>query len=142
MHPNYLGFQVDWPVFVKMPFTSFGKPWKKRQHFDWQNQINPDPAKISILYSAGYIHHNEVLEVETKVGDRLGEMNTEQLTSLVRLMNNHVKKVTSTVTEYNKKKCKQSLVDDRQRGLIRSFLRNNAYIMDIFYETRDKLLKD
>jgi hypothetical protein len=30
MHPSYLGFQIDWPVFVKIPFTADGKNTKAR----------------------------------------------------------------------------------------------------------------
>jgi hypothetical protein len=95
---------------------------------------------VSSLYLTGYLYHNTELEVETKVGDRLNEMNTLQLERLVTLLNAEVKARTNSVTEYTAKKCKQSKIDDKQRGLLRSFLRNNRWIEDRFYEIRDDIL--
>jgi len=134
-HPSYLGWQVDWPLFVKVPFGD----WKKGQHYDWRKH-NIDPSRVAINYVTGLVYHNTDLEVETKVGDRLNEMNTLQLDRLVTLLNAEVKSRTNSVTEYTAKKCKQSKIDDKQRGLLRSFLRNNRWIEDKFYEIRDNVL--
>lgn len=138
-HPHYLGWQIDWPVFVKTPFISDGKEWQRGEHFNWLNRNLPAQS-VGILYNSGYLYHNTELEAETKVGDRLNEMTTAQLDTLVTLLNAEVKARTNGVTEYTAKKCKQSKIDDKQRGLIRSFLRNNRWIEDKFYEIRDSIL--
>lgn len=139
-HPSYLGWQIDWPVFVKMPFTAFGKYWKKGELFNWHSQITADPKKIATLYASGYIYHNKEFTKEQKVGDRLGEMNSEQLYRVVSDLNAHLKKNVATTQEFNKKKCKLSKIDDKQRGLLRSFLRQQPWIVDYFYEIRDTVL--
>lgn len=138
-HPRYLGWQIDWPLFVKTPFTADGEEWEQGEHFNWLNR-GIDPLAVSRLYSTGFLYHNTELEVETKVGDRLNEMTTAQLDRLVTLLNAEVKSRTNSVTEYTAKKCKQSKIDDKQRGLVRSFLRNNRWIEDKFYEIRDSIL--
>lgn len=142
MHPRYLGWQMDWPVFVKTPFSSFGKPWKKNELFDWQNFNSSDPEKVAQLYASGFIAHNEELQKETKAGDRLGEMNSEHLRRLVVMLNDELKKNTQNSVEFNKKKCKHSRIDDKQRGLIRTFLIRQPWITDKFYEFRDTILGD
>lgn len=138
-HPTYLGWQIDWPVFVKMPFSADGKTWERGEYFNWLNRdINPDA--VAHLYATNFIYHNRELEKEVKVGDRLNEMDLGQLESLVRLLNAEVKAKTNSTTEYNAKKCKQSKIEEKQRGLLRSFIRNNRWIEDLFYETRDNIL--
>lgn len=139
-HPTYLGWQIDWPVFVKIPFTAFGKYWKKGELFNWHTQHSVKPEDIAQLYAANFIYHNREMEVGQKVGDRLGEMGIEQLFTVVRLLNDHLKKNTATSQEFNKRKCKGSKVADKQRGLIRSFLRHQPWIVDHFYEIRDEVL--
>ena len=138
-HPTYLGWQIDWPVFVKMPFSADGKDWQQGEHFNWLNR-GIEPSSVAHLYASNYIHHNSELEKETKVGDRLGEMDTAQLGELVRLLNAEVKAKTNSASEFNSKRCKQSKIDDKQRGLIRSFIRNNRWVEDRFYEIRDNIL--
>jgi len=94
MHPTYLGWQVDWPVFIKLPVSANGKNWKRGEHFNWLEQgIDQD-------------------------------------------------KVATSTNEYNIKKCKKSKIDDKQRGLIRRFLNNSAWITEDFYAIRDKILND
>ena len=115
MHPTWLGFQMDWPVFVKHPFDAANVSWTRGHHFNWQ---------------------------ENKVGDRLSEMNAEQLYTLVGLLNSEVKKRTSSAEELKNKRCRQSKIDDKQRGLIRSFLRKNPWITEDFYKFRDDILGD
>ena len=135
-HPNYLGFQLDWPVFVKIPFSGY----EKGEHFDWLTK-NVDPARVAQLYSTGHIYHNKELEKEVKVGDRLEELDSSQLETLVGLLNAEVKSRTNSTNEYTAKKCKQSKIDSKQRGLLRSFLRNNRWIEEKFFEIRDDILK-
>ena len=141
MHPRYLGFQVDWPVFIKIPFTADGKQWKKSEHFNWAER-GIETKNAATLYAQGFIYHNTELAKANKVGDRLGEMSKDDLYSLVVQLNNIVKKQTTTTKEFNNKKCKQSKIEDKQRGLIRRFLNHNPWITEEYYEIRDHILGD
>lgn len=141
MHPTYLGFQVDWPVFVKNTFSAASKNWARGEHFNWQER-RLDQYKVYTMYAAGYLYHNNELEKQNKVGDRLSEMNSEQLLTMVTLLNGVVKKRTSTAQEFQDKRCRQSKIDDKQRGLIRSWLRKNTWVEDDYYKFRDQVLKD
>ena len=134
-HPQYLGWQIDWPLFVKVPFGDY----KKGDHYDWVKK-DIDPSRVAQLYATGHLHHNKALEKETKVGDRLGEMSSTQLNTLVNLINAEVKARTNGTTEYQAKRLKQSKIDEKQRAFIRSFLRQNRWIEEKFYEIRDTIL--
>ena len=141
MHPSYLGFQVDWPLFIKNPLTADNKNWKRGDHFNWlERGLAQD--RVAILYASGYLYHNSELEVQTKVGDRLSELAGKQLETLVNLLNAEVKSRTSSQSEFDTKKCKKSKIDDKQRGLIRRFLNNNRWITEDFYAIRDRVLAD
>jgi len=139
MHPRYLGFQVDWPVFVKIPFTADGKHWKKSEHFNWAER-ELEMKDVASLYAQGFIYHNTELAKVNKVGDRLGEMNSGDLYRLVVQLNGIVKERTTTAKEYNDKRCKQSKIEDKQRGLIRRFLNRNPWVTEDFYRLRDHIL--
>lgn len=139
MHPTYLGIQVDWPLFVKMPLNADGKLWKVGDHFNWLER-GIDADKVASLYVTNYLHHNKELEVQSKVGDRLSEFSSKKLDTLVSLLNVIVKDRTSSAAEYNLKKCRKSKIDDKQRGLIRRFLNNSAWITEDFYRIRDEIL--
>jgi hypothetical protein len=139
MHPTYLGWQVDWPVFVKLPLLADNKNWKRGDHFNWlERGLAQD--KIATLYASGYLYHNTELEVQSKVGDRLSELAGKELETLVNLLNAEVKARTSSTAEFETKKCKKSKIDDKQRGLVRRFLNSNRWITEDFYEIRDKIL--
>lgn len=139
MHPTYLGFQIDWPLFIKMPLTADNKNWKKGEHFNWLERSIDDKV-VATLYASGYVYHNKDLEVQNKVGDRLSEMDIKQLDTLVNLLNVEVKSRTSSTSEFESKKCKKSKIADKQRGLIRRFLNGNRWITEDFYTIRDKVL--
>jgi hypothetical protein len=139
MHPTYLGLQVDWPLFVKMPLNADGKLWKVGDHFNWLER-GIDADKVASLYVTNYVHHNEALAVQNKVGDRLSELAGKQLETLVNLMNAEVKKRTSSNAEFEAKKCKKSKLDDKQRGLVRRFLNSSHWITEDFYVIRDGIL--
>lgn len=141
MHPTYLGWQVDWPVFIKRPLMADSKTWSQGDYFNWFER-GIDADKVATLYFSGYIHHNKELEVQTKVGDRLSELAGKQLDTLVNLLNAEVKKRTSSTSEFETKKCKKSKLDDKQRGLIRRFLNSNNWVIEDFYGIRDKILND
>ena len=141
MHPTYLGWQVDWPVFVKLPLLADNKNWKRGDHFNWlERGLAQD--KIATLYASGYLYHNTELEVQSKVGDRLSELAGKELETLVNLLNTEVKARTSSTAEFETKKCKKSKIDDKQRGLIRRFLNSNSWVIEDFYNIRDKILND
>lgn len=141
MHPTYLGWQVDWPVFIKRPLMADSKTWKQGDYFNWFEREIPADT-VATLYASGYIHHNKELEVQNKVGDRLSELAGKQLDTLVNLLNAEVKKRTSSTSEFETKKCKKSKLDDKQRGLIRRFLNSNSWVIEDFYNIRDKILND
>lgn len=134
-HPIYLGWQVDWPLFVKVPFGD----WKRFQHYNW---IDRDiaPERVASLYASGFLHHNKALEGDSKVGDRLNEMTIDQLDTLVNLLNAKVKEFTNSVKEFNDRRCKKSRILDKQRGLIRRFLYSSNWITEDFYKYRDQVL--
>jgi len=139
-HPAYLSWQVDWPLFVKIPFNAAGKQWKKGDHFDWLVLKIEEPA-VAQLYATGRLYHNKELEKQTNVGDKLEMLDSKQLKLLVEGLNAEVKLRTNSAAEFKSKRCKQSAYDNKQRGLIRSFLRNNLWIEDKFFEVRDGILE-
>jgi len=139
MHPTHLGWQVDWPVFVKLPLLADSKNWKRGEHFNWLER-GMQQDKIATLYASGYLYHNTELEVQSKVGDRLSELAGKELETLVNLLNAEVKSRTSSTAEFETKKCKKSKIDDKQRGLVRRFLNSNRWVTEDFYEIRDKIL--
>lgn len=143
---NSFGWQVDWPVFVKSSFQAFGKNWERGEHFNWRDQkfrsddIDDVYWTVFQLYKNNYIRHNREKEKSNKIGDRLGEMSDGQLYRLVAALNSIVKQKAVSKTEFNKIKCKQSKITDKQRGLIRTFLHQNPWIVEDFYNHRDSIL--
>lgn len=146
MEDNHFGWQIDRPVFVKQEINAFGKTWKRGEEFKWYNQQfravdwYQQLKNVHNLYNQGFIHHDRNKEIATKVGDRLSEMNGEQLYSLVSQLNDIVRKNTSGPTEFGQKKCKISKINDKQRGQIRQWLRKNAWAQEQFYTIRDNIL--
>ena len=134
-HPHYLGWQIEWPLFVKIPFGDY----KKGDQYDWVKK-DIDPVRVAQLYATGHLYHNKELEKENKVGDRLNEMSQAQLNNLVTLLNAEVKARTNSTSEYTSKKVKQSKIEEKQKALVRSFLRHNRWIEEKFYEIRDNIL--
>jgi hypothetical protein len=141
IHPTYLGWQVDWPLFVKMKFSSGGRNWTKGEEFKWA-ELGVLQDVVSKLYSVNFVHHNPELEKQNKVGDRLHEMNEDQLKTLVLLLNAELKKRTVSTKDFNEKRCRQSRIANKQRGLIRRFLYSNKWCEEVFYDIRDKVLND
>ena len=143
---NAFGWQVDRPVFVKTSFTAFGKTWTRGEEFSWINQNfraedwEQQLFNVFNLYNSGFLRHDKEKESSNKVGDRLSELNAENLRRLVVNLNDIVKKRTSTQKEFNDKKCKQSTITDKQRGLIRQWLRRNHWALEDFTSARDFIL--
>lgn len=148
MEDNHFGWQIDRPVFVKMPFSAFGRSWERGDEFNWINQNFraedwfQQLKNVSALYNKGFLHHDRHKEKANKVGDRLSEMNGEQLYHLVSQLNAIVKQRTTSAQEFKDKKCKSSKIDDKQRGLIRQWLRRNPWAQEDFYKYRDSILGD
>lgn len=140
----YKDLQANLPIFIKSrhyPLTWQGKTFEYNQHLPWQ-EMNISYDTVRLWFIQGIVYHNQELEKQSKVGDRLSELDNSGLSKLVEDINNIVKSRTNSTSEFNSKKCKKSKIDDKQRGLIRSFLRNNAWIEDEFYILRDNLLED
>lgn len=135
-------FQYSKPVFVRdryKPIKVKGKWYKYNDYFPWQ-EVGLEAEKAQIMYDIDRLYHNEELEVESKVGDRLSELKGEKLKKLVRLTNALVKKRCTTDKEYQSKKVKGSLVEEKQRGLIRAWVNRNNWALDEYYEIRDSIL--
>lgn len=141
---NYLDFQVDVPVFVRSkhnPLVINGVTYEEGQNLPWQ-EINLDYETVRQWWLLGMIHHNQNLEKEVQVGDRLAELDKNQLEKMVDAINALVKERANSTAEFTQKRCKKSRIDDKQRGLLRSFLRNNSkWVEEDFYMIRDKLLE-
>ena len=120
-------FQMDRPLFVRIPFRAGTKDWKKGREFPWR-EMAMDNKRVMILYTQGFLHHNDELEKETRVGDGLEALTREQLHDIVDNINKKVKEKTKTDAEFQKKKCKKSSLKDKQIGLLRSWRRNFGYL--------------
>lgn len=134
--------QYNQPLFVRHRHRTVkwkGKEFKYNDYFPWQELYVPE-ATVKVLFDTGMLYHNPDLEKQSKVGDRLAEMNSEDLISLVRQCNAIIKKRATTDKEYQDKKIKQSKLDDKQRGLIRAWLYRNAWMQEDYYTIRDHIL--
>lgn len=135
-------FQLNLPVFVRTRHKTIqwkNNSWTYNEHIPWEELQIPAEA-VRLWFTADLIYHNEELEVQSKVGDRLSELSSTQIVKLVTDINLVVKKRTLSTKEFNDKKCRISKLADKQRGLVRSFLRNNDWIEEDFYRIRDSLL--
>lgn len=145
---NAFGWQVERPVFVKTPFTAFGRKWQPGKQFNWQEQPcrSEDYVKVMhsvhSLYKTGKIHHDSAREDTSGVGDRLHEFRARDLEKLVNLVNALVKKRSNTAKEARDKSMKYSKVVDKQRGLIRSWVYSNSWALEEYNEIRLGILSD
>lgn len=117
-------FQYDRPIFIRIPFFTRGKEWTYGEHFPWR-EMNMPQDKIQILYNNGNLIHSEEQETFLVVGDGLEALSVAGLKDIVDDYNERVKKVVATKTDAIRRKCPQSTIADKQRGLIRSWRRNN-----------------
>ncbi len=116
-------FQLDRPVFVKVPFRARAKDWKKGSEFKWKELGLPE-ANVTTLYNQDFLYHNSDLEGALQVGDGLEVLDVAGLHSLVDDYNKRIKAVVPHQTAFEQKKMKKSQIADKQRGLIRSWRRN------------------
>jgi hypothetical protein len=140
-HPEYLGWQIDWPLYVKVPVLNVqGKVYSKGDYLPWA-ELKLDPSKIAQMYRQKMVYHNSNFAKEDGYGDRLGEIKNTNLRGLVQMMNHHLKKEhCATEEEFKKKRCRQSNVGDTQRRFIRQFLAKNPYMSDYFLSIRDNYI--
>ena len=136
--------QYDHPLFVRdryQPVVWKGKMFNFQDHFPWKELTVPEDV-IFALWGAGRLYHDPSLEKEQKVGDRLEEFDIDKLERLVDSLNLEVKRLTTSTTEYERKKIKKSKIRDKQIGLLRSWKRNNLWAEDNFFTERDKILSE
>lgn len=140
-HPEYLGWQVDWPLYVKVPvLTTQGKVYKRGDYFPWA-EIQVDPKKVSQMYRQKLVYHNDNFAKQDGHGDRLGEMNAQQLKSLAQMLNTELrKKHCATEEDFKRKRCRFSTIKDTQRRFLRQFLAKNPYIHEYFMSIRDSYI--
>lgn len=134
---------INKPVFVQDYYkglTYRGRLYEYNDLFPWQ-ELGMSEQDFLMLYSVDRLYHNESLEADQKVGDRLAELSFKDLKTLVNLLNTSIKSKTTSTTEFNKLKIKQSTKEDRQRALVRAWLARNAWAAEAFYEVRDNLLE-
>lgn len=117
-------FQFDRPVFVRIPFDARGKTWKREEHLPWK-EMNFPTDTIQILYNNGYLIHNDEIETRLQVGDGLEALDMVGLKQIVDDYNERIKEVVKTDLDFKRRKCPSSTLADRQRGLLRSWRRNN-----------------
>ena len=118
MAHTVIPFQIDRPVFVKVPFTAFGgKRLERDMEFKWNYHFPVE--KVVVMYNQGKLYHDENKEVELQVGDGLEAMEIEGLHSLVATINEKVKAKTKSAKEEHTKKCPKSKIKAKQIGLIR-----------------------
>ena len=120
-------FQFDRPVFVRLPFDGHKRSFKAGDEFKWK-ELGVNELRVEILYNKGWLHHNSEMEVKTKVGDGLEELDVDGLHAVVDTINAKVKAKSQSQADFDKKKCKKSKIADKQRGLIRSWRRTYGHL--------------
>lgn len=117
-------FQYDRPTFIRIPFFTRGKTWDYDEHFPWKEMSIPT-ERVEILFNSGSLYQSEEVEQQLQVGDGLEVLDITALHELVDDYIARVKVVTKTDFEFNRRKPAKSKITDKQRGLIRSWRRNN-----------------
>ncbi len=116
-------FQVDRPVFVKVPFTASGRSLKVGDQFKWlETGFSRDKAMI--LFNQGFLYHSDDMVAEKRsevIGDGLEAFSEEELASLVKKINESVKAKTKSDSEFSRKKVKTSKIKWKQISLIRNW---------------------
>jgi hypothetical protein len=136
-----IAFNPSKPLFVRHPngIVMGGKKYKKSSEVAWVEE-GFDEGRIRIMFNQRILYHNPELEVKNKVGDRLEEMNKEQMKILYNLLNAALKQKTTTNTEYTEKKIKWSVNEHKLRAFIRRWVYSNPWAKEQFETERDKIL--
>lgn len=119
---NY--FQLDRPIFVRIEFSARNKTWKVGDHLPWR-EMNLPQDKIQILFNNGFLIHSDESENLMQVGDGLEALDSEGLQQIVDDYNKRIKAVCTVDSHFLRRKCPSSRIATKQRGLIRSWRRNN-----------------
>lgn len=140
-HPRYLGWQMDWPIYVKVPVLNVrNKVFKRGDYFPWA-EMQLDPERIATMYLQGMLYHNEEKAKTDGHGDRLGEMSLDAMKKLAQMLNTELrKKHCATEEDFKRKRCRVSAIAETQRRFIRQFLAKNPYINDYFLSIRDNYI--
>ena len=120
-----LPFQIDRPVFVRIPFKTRNKIWEHGEHLPWK-EMNMEQERVQIMYNTGSLYHSDEQEISMQVGDGLEAIDIVGLHQIVDDYNARVKAIVGTNTNLmQRRKCPMSKLATKQRGLIRSWRRNN-----------------
>ena len=121
-----LPFQVDKPIFCKIPIPALGRVWGVDSHFKWQEMRMP-MQRIARMYVQGNFYHSDELEekISPVIGDGLEEMNRDALHALVDSINKMLKE---TNDDRFKNFVRKSNIKDKQIGLLRSWRRNFGHL--------------
>ena len=92
------------------------------------------------LYNTNRLHHDSAREVQQKVGDRIGELTADEVHTLIRKMNDILKKRCVTSKEFQDKRIKQSKILEKQRGILRSWINRNHWALEEYTTIRDEML--
>lgn len=126
---RHIPLQFDKPLFVKVPLRAARRDYSKGDELKWK-ELNLDESRIQVLYTQGFLYHNDDLEIERKVGDGLEALTIEELSSLVDRINKGLEAKSQSKSYYESKKCKKSKIKSKQIGLIRSWRRNYGDLED------------
>ena len=77
------------------------------------------------LYNSGQLIHSTEQENSMQVGDGLEAIDSDGLKQIVDDYNDRLKKVCTVDSHFLRRKCPSSKIATKQRGLIRSWRRNN-----------------
>ena len=117
-------FQFDRPVFVRIPFRMRNRLWEREDHLPWK-EMNIDQDTVMTLYNSGQLIHSTEQENNMQVGDGLEAIDSDGLKQIVDDYNARLKKVCTVDSHFLRRKCPSSKITTKQRGLIRSWRRNN-----------------
>lgn len=117
-------FQLDRPLFVTYPFTFRGTNWTYGDHLPWK-EMNMNQEIVQTYYYTNYLQHDAESESRMQVGDGLEAIDLDGLHQIVDEYNDRVKLITKHQTDFLRRKAPKSKIADKQRGLLRSWRRNN-----------------
>jgi hypothetical protein len=133
MDPRHqFDLQTDLPVFVRavppgMKYLKFsGRTYQVGDHIPWQ-EFGMEYDTVKMLMAQRLLHHSEERSVEKDVGDGLDKLNIEELETLVKAINEKVANIFKNNKQaFQRYRCRQSRIRDKQIGLIRSWRRNHG----------------
>ena len=96
---------------------------------------------MGVIETAKTINKKQSLLDSLKNSDPiLHKKRIAELETAIKLDQNEWTALNEKSEELKNKRCRQSKIDEKQRGLIRSFLRKNPWIEEDFYNFRDSVL--